>query len=234
MRLRKKTFKGGMVLISKKMTQNQSQKDKTEHENGKKREREVKKSKASQRVKFKQSQVKVTPGSGLERALKTNSWNLKLPKVALPLPPLLELVDLIVSPALSKGVLLAVCCWQEAVDILKLAIVDHPRDITDANTLQKGFLTQDFIGPRFTKMAHDVVTRCDTCPSVRKNFAALIEMLKIPSKFAKSLTCGASISWGSSRLHEGTNIYSWRSTYLANGEAKRSPTNDASELFANS
>ncbi|GJZ37959.1 hypothetical protein Tco_0584150 [Tanacetum coccineum] len=44
-----------------------------------------------------------------------------------------------------------------------------------------------------------------------------------PSKFEKSLTCGASISWGRSRLHKGTNTYSWPSTICQNGlKRKRS------------
>ncbi|GJW34482.1 reverse transcriptase domain-containing protein [Tanacetum coccineum] len=52
-------------------------------------------------------------------------------------------------------------------------------------------------------------------------------------KFAKSLTCGASISWGRSRLHEGTSTYSWRSTTCRNGlKRKRSPPTTP-ELFAN-
>ncbi|GJU91799.1 reverse transcriptase domain-containing protein [Tanacetum coccineum] len=43
-------------------------------------------------------------------------------------------------------------------------------------------------------------------------------------RFAKSLTCGVSISWGRSRLHEGTNIYSWPSTTYQNRlKQKRSP-----------
>ncbi|GJR19560.1 hypothetical protein Tco_0968087 [Tanacetum coccineum] len=57
--------------------------------------------------------------------------------------------------------------------------------------------------------------------------------LKIPSKFVKSLTFGALISWGRSRLHGGTNIYSWRSTTCQNGlKRKRSPPTTP-ELFAN-
>ncbi|GKB52392.1 reverse transcriptase domain-containing protein [Tanacetum coccineum] len=57
--------------------------------------------------------------------------------------------------------------------------------------------------------------------------------VKVPSKFVKSLTCGASISWGRSRLHEGTNTYSWRSTTCQNRlKRKRSPPTTP-ELFAN-
>ncbi|GKB13806.1 hypothetical protein Tco_0847729 [Tanacetum coccineum] len=83
----------------------------------------------------------------------------------------------------------------------QLAIVDLPGDITVPTTLPKRFLTQDFIGLRFKKMpmtwSPDV-----TLVSVKEKFHKGIKCLKSPSKFAKSLTCGASISWGHSRLHE--------------------------------
>nr|GEX50347.1 hypothetical protein [Tanacetum cinerariifolium] len=46
----------------------------------------------------------------------------------------------------------------------------------------------------------------------KERFYNEMKSLKIPSKFAKILTFGASTSWGHSRLHEGTNIYSWPST----------------------
>ncbi|GJV94376.1 reverse transcriptase domain-containing protein [Tanacetum coccineum] len=54
----------------------------------------------------------------------------------------------------------------------------------------------------------DITTRTDvTLVSVKEKFRNVMKCLKIPSKFAKSLTCGASISWGRSCLHEGTNTY---------------------------
>nr|GEZ46092.1 reverse transcriptase domain-containing protein [Tanacetum cinerariifolium] len=40
----------------------------------------------------------------------------------------------------------------------------------------------------------------------RENFSNEMKCLKIPSKFAKFLTYGASISWGRSCLHEGTSL----------------------------
>ncbi|GJV96575.1 hypothetical protein Tco_1548152 [Tanacetum coccineum] len=36
----------------------------------------------------------------------------------------------------------------------------------------------------------------------KEKFRNVMKCLKIPSKFAKSLTCGASILWGRSRPHE--------------------------------
>ncbi|GJV30731.1 reverse transcriptase domain-containing protein [Tanacetum coccineum] len=60
-----------------------------------------------------------------------------------------------------------------------LAIVDPPGDITVPTTPPK---------------------------SVKEKFCNVMKCHKIPSKFVKSLTCGASISWGRSRLHEGTRL----------------------------
>ncbi|GJU89638.1 hypothetical protein Tco_1302061 [Tanacetum coccineum] len=126
----------------------------------------------------------------------------------------------------------AVVLQAEVVTSSQLAIVDPPGDITVPTTPPKKFLTQDFIGPRFTEMpmtwSPDV-----TLVSVKEKFRNVMKCLKSPSKFAKSLTCGASISWGRSRLHEGTNTYSWLSTICQNGlKRKRSPPTTP-ELFAN-
>ncbi|GJS48752.1 reverse transcriptase domain-containing protein [Tanacetum coccineum] len=113
----------------------------------------------------------------------------------------------------------------------QLAIVDPPGDITVPTTPPKRFLTQDFIGPRFTEMpmtwSPDV-----TLVSVKEKFRNVMKCLKIPSKFAKSLTYGASISWGRSRLHEGTNTYSWPSTICQNG-APRAIISDRGTHFSN-
>ncbi|GKB97727.1 reverse transcriptase domain-containing protein [Tanacetum coccineum] len=114
----------------------------------------------------------------------------------------------------------------------KLAIVDPPGDITVPTTPPKKFLTQDFIGPQFTEMpmtwSPDV-----TLVSVKEKFCNMIKCLKIPSMFAKSLMYGALISWGRSRLHEGTNIYSWLSTIFQNGlKRKRSPPTMPELFFA--
>ncbi|GJS64676.1 reverse transcriptase domain-containing protein, partial [Tanacetum coccineum] len=71
-----------------------------------------------------------------------------------------------------------------------------------------------------------------TLVSVKEKFRNVMKCLKIPSKFTKSLTYRASISWGRSCLHEGTNTYSWPSTICQNGlKRKRSPPTTP-ELFA--
>ncbi|GKB47962.1 hypothetical protein Tco_0898715 [Tanacetum coccineum] len=114
----------------------------------------------------------------------------------------------------------------------QLAIVDPPGDITVPTTPPKRFLTQDFIGPRFTEMpmtwSPDV-----TLVSVKEKFRNVMKCLKIPSKFTKSLTCGASISWGRSRLHEGTNTYSWLSTTCQNRLKRKCSPLMTPELFVN-
>nr|GEX40799.1 reverse transcriptase domain-containing protein [Tanacetum cinerariifolium] len=74
----------------------------------------------------------------------------------------------------------------------------------------------------------DIMAR--TTPPRRKDFASL----KIPFKFAKFLTFGASISWGHSRLHKGTNIYSWSSITCQNGSKQKHSSPMMLELFANS
>ncbi|GKE47317.1 reverse transcriptase domain-containing protein [Tanacetum coccineum] len=40
----------------------------------------------------------------------------------------------------------------------------------------------------------------------KAKFCNVMKCHKMPSKFVKSLTCGASISWGRSRIHEGTTF----------------------------
>nr|GEV83793.1 reverse transcriptase domain-containing protein [Tanacetum cinerariifolium] len=58
-----------------------------------------------------------------------------------------------------------------------------------------------------TDLPGDIMAR--TTPPKREKFRNEMKCLKIPSKFAKFSTFGASISWGRSRLHEGTSIYSF-------------------------
>ncbi|GJV72527.1 reverse transcriptase domain-containing protein [Tanacetum coccineum] len=73
-----------------------------------------------------------------------------------------------------------------------------------------------------------------TLVSVKEKFRNVMKCLKIPSKFAKSLTgCWACDYIGTFPSSRGNNTYSLAVDYLLNGfEAKARPTNDA-ELFAN-
>nr|GEX73469.1 reverse transcriptase domain-containing protein [Tanacetum cinerariifolium] len=78
----------------------------------------------------------------------------------------------------------------------------------------------------------DIMAR--TTPLKREKSLNVMKCLNMPSKFTRSSTYGASISWGRSRLYEGTSIYSWRSTTCLNGlKRKRSPPMTP-KLFANS
>ncbi|GJT33923.1 hypothetical protein Tco_0924342 [Tanacetum coccineum] len=118
----------------------------------------------------------------------------------------------------------------------QLAIVGPPGDIMVPTTPPKRFLTQEILLAHNYQIAQDLVHTPHTdvtLVNVKEKFRNVMKCHKIPSKFAKSLTCGASISWGRSRLHEGTNIYSWPSTTCQNGlKRKRSPPMTP-ELFAN-
>nr|GEW53908.1 hypothetical protein [Tanacetum cinerariifolium] len=65
--------------------------------------------------------------------------------------------------------------------------------------------------------------------SSQERFRNEMKCLKIPSKFVRFLTFGASISWGRSRIHERTSIYSWPVVTCQNG-LKR---NDRGTYFCN-
>nr|GEY49270.1 hypothetical protein [Tanacetum cinerariifolium] len=69
--------------------------------------------------------------------------------------------------------------WKPLI-FLRLATIDPPWDIT-----------------------------AQTTPPKREKSRNVMKYLKIPSKFVRYLTYGASISWGRSRLYEGTSIYSF-------------------------
>nr|GEV59516.1 reverse transcriptase domain-containing protein [Tanacetum cinerariifolium] len=68
-------------------------------------------------------------------------------------------------------------------------------------------------------------------PSSKGKFHNEMKCLKIPSKFARFLTCEASISWGRSCLHEGTSIYSWPSITYRNGLKRKHLPPTMPELF---
>nr|GFA02410.1 reverse transcriptase domain-containing protein [Tanacetum cinerariifolium] len=88
----------------------------------------------------------------------------------------------------------------------------------------------------FKIYADQVIRRC-VHGHVKEIFHNEMKCLKVPSKFVKFLTFGASTSWGRSLLHEGTNIYSWLSITCRNGsKQKRSPStmlNDRGINFCN-
>ncbi|GJW92802.1 putative ribonuclease H-like domain-containing protein [Tanacetum coccineum] len=121
---------------------------------------------------------------------------------------------------------------QEAVDILTACHSGPTGGHYGDNYIAKNVFDSGFYWPTIYKDAHDLVTRCDTCQRQGK-ISQHDEKPQNPSKFAKSLTCGASISCGHSRLHEGTNTYSWRSTICQNGLKQKRSLPMTPELFAN-
>nr|GEZ56263.1 reverse transcriptase domain-containing protein [Tanacetum cinerariifolium] len=112
---------------------------------------------------------------------------------------------------------------KKPLKFLRLATMDPPGDTMARTTSPKRCLTLVFIGPQSIVMPM-TWSNLVTLVNVKERFCNEMKCLKIPSKFAKFLTFGASISWGRSRLHEGTSIYSWLSITCRNGlKRKRSP-----------
>nr|GEW35158.1 hypothetical protein [Tanacetum cinerariifolium] len=87
----------------------------------------------------------------------------------------------------------------------RLATMDPLGDIMARTTPLKRCLTLDFIGPQSIVMPM-TWSNLVTLVSVKERFCNEMKCLKIPSKFVKFLTFGASISWGLSRVHEGTSL----------------------------
>nr|GEW96165.1 reverse transcriptase domain-containing protein [Tanacetum cinerariifolium] len=129
----------------------------------------------------------------------------------------------------SDGVFTA----RKPLTFLRLAIMDPPGDTIDRTTSPKRCLTLDFISPQSTVMP-TTWSNLVTLVNVRERFHNGMKCLNIPSKFVRFLAFGVSISWGHSRLQEGTSIYSWSSITSRNGlKRKRFPPTTL-ELFENS
>ncbi|GKE35569.1 reverse transcriptase domain-containing protein [Tanacetum coccineum] len=121
---------------------------------------------------------------------------------------------------------------QEVVDILTACHNGPTGGHHGANYTAKNVFTQDSFGLPFTVMpmtwSHAV-----TLVNVREKSCNVMKCLKMLFKFARSLTCGVSISWACSRLHEGINIYSWPSITCQNAlKRKRSPPMTPELFFA--
>ncbi|GJV63839.1 reverse transcriptase domain-containing protein [Tanacetum coccineum] len=130
------------------------------------------------------------------------------------------------------GVIRRCVSGQEALDILKACHSGPTGGHYGANYTARKVFDSGFYWPTIYKDAHDFVTRCDICQRQGK-ITHRLRCHKTPSKFAKSLTSGALILWGRSRLQEGTNTYSWQLITYQNGlKQKRSPPM-MPELFAN-
>nr|GEX39718.1 reverse transcriptase domain-containing protein [Tanacetum cinerariifolium] len=93
---------------------------------------------------------------------------------------------------------------QEAIDILKACHNGPTGGHHGPNYTAKKVFDFGFYWPTIYRGAHELVKSCDACQRQEK-FRNVMKCLKIPSKFARFSTYGVSISWGRSRLHEGTN-----------------------------
>nr|GEY40720.1 reverse transcriptase domain-containing protein [Tanacetum cinerariifolium] len=122
---------------------------------------------------------------------------------------------------------------QEAIDILKACHNGPTVGHHGPNYTTKKVFDSGFYWPTIYRDAHDLVKSCDACQHQGK-ISKRDEMPQNTIQVCNILTYGASISWGRSRLHEGTSIYSWSSITYQNGlKQKRSPPTTP-ELFANS
>ncbi|GJW92582.1 reverse transcriptase domain-containing protein [Tanacetum coccineum] len=112
---------------------------------------------------------------------------------------------------------------QEAVDILTACHNGPTGGHHGANYTAKKSLIPVSIGRRFITMPTtwlSLVTRVNVKAKSRKK----MKCLKMQFKYARSLTCEASILWAHSRLLEGTSTFSWPLTTCLNGlKQKRSP-----------
>ncbi|GJY02412.1 reverse transcriptase domain-containing protein [Tanacetum coccineum] len=113
---------------------------------------------------------------------------------------------------------------QEAVDILTACHNGPTGGHHGANYTAKKVFDSGFYWPTIYRDANDLVTRCDACQRQGKISQKKMECPKMKFKYARSLTCGASISWARYRLLKGTSTYSWPLTTCLNGlKRKRSP-----------
>ncbi|GJY81369.1 reverse transcriptase domain-containing protein [Tanacetum coccineum] len=97
---------------------------------------------------------------------------------------------------------------QEVIDILTAFHNGPTGGHHGANYLAKKVFDSGFYWPTIYRDAHNLVTRCDACQRQGK-ILQRDEIPKMQFKFARYLTCGASISWAHSRLLEETSTFSW-------------------------
>nr|GEZ97792.1 reverse transcriptase domain-containing protein [Tanacetum cinerariifolium] len=91
----------------------------------------------------------------------------------------------------------------EAVDILKACHNGPTGGYHGLNYTAKKVFDSDFYWPTIYRDAHDLV-KSVTLVNVREKSRNMMKRLKMPSNFPRSSTYGASISWGRSRIYEGT------------------------------
>nr|GEX74878.1 hypothetical protein [Tanacetum cinerariifolium] len=117
---------------------------------------------------------------------------------------------------------------KEALNILK----DPRGDIMVLTSLPKRSLMPVSFGPPSIRMPTSL-SKTVTRTNDREKFHNVMRCLKTQSKFVKSLTFEALTLWAHSRLHEGTNIFSWPSIICRNGLKRNCFPPMTPELFAN-
>nr|GFA98426.1 hypothetical protein [Tanacetum cinerariifolium] len=116
---------------------------------------------------------------------------------------------------------------KEALDILEACHNGPTGGIMVLTSPPKRSLILVSSGPPFIRMPTSL-SKTVTRANDKEKFHNMMKCLRIPSKFVKSLTFRALTLWSRSRLHEGTNIFSWPSIICQKWvEAKALPTDDA-------
>nr|GEW22545.1 reverse transcriptase domain-containing protein [Tanacetum cinerariifolium] len=113
---------------------------------------------------------------------------------------------------------------------LKLATMDPRGDIMVLTSLPGRSLMPVSFGPPFTRMPTSL-SKTVTRANDKENFHNMMRCLRTQSKFVKSLTFGALTLWARSRLHEGTNIFSWPLIICRNGLKRKRSSPMTLELF---
>nr|GFB81820.1 reverse transcriptase domain-containing protein [Tanacetum cinerariifolium] len=106
---------------------------------------------------------------------------------------------------------------KEAIDILNACHSGPTGGHYEANYTAKKFFNSCFYWPTIYKDAFKLVKRCDSCQRQGK-FRKRMKCHRIPSKFVKFSTCGASISWDRSRALKETNTSSFLSITCLNSD----------------
>ncbi|GKE42234.1 hypothetical protein Tco_1469518 [Tanacetum coccineum] len=112
---------------------------------------------------------------------------------------------------------------QEAVDILMACHNGPTGGHHGANYTAKKSLIPVSIGRQFTTMPTTWLSLV-THVNIKEKSHKRMKCLKMQFKYARSLTCGALVSWARSRLLEGTSTFSWPLITCLNGlKQKHSP-----------
>nr|GEW61459.1 reverse transcriptase domain-containing protein [Tanacetum cinerariifolium] len=121
---------------------------------------------------------------------------------------------------------------KEALDILEACHNGPTGDIIVLTLPPKRSLMPVSFGPTSTRMPTSL-SKTVTRANDKEKFHNVMRCLRTQSRFVKSLTFGALTLWARSRLHEGTNIFSWPSIICRNGLKQKRSLPMTPGLFAN-